>query len=116
VRGLQGARYLDKVEKRDNELETATELAIDRPLDRVYYTAPGDLAMFEGSRGIAIRASGFPDTVVWNPAEAGGSGIADLEPGGYARMVCVEAAASRRPITVGRGDIWRGGQTLAARG
>ena len=116
VRGLQGARYFDKVEKRDNEVETASELALDRPLDRVYFTAPEDLGIFEGSRGVAIRASGFPDTVVWNPGAAGAAGIADLEPGGYARMVCVEAAASRRPITVGPGEVWRGGQTLAARG
>jgi glucose-6-phosphate 1-epimerase len=51
-----------------------------------------------------------------NPGEAGGAGIADLEAGGYARMVCVEAAAARRPISVAAGEFWRGGQMLAARG
>ena len=116
VRGLQGARYYDKVEKRDNELEIAPELRVDRPLDRIYYTAPENLAMFERDHGVAIRASGFADTVVWNPGEAGGAGIADLEAGGYARMVCVEAAAARRPISVAAGEFWRGGQMLAARG
>ena len=114
VRGLTGARYHDKVEKRD-DVETAPELRIDRPIDRVYYTAPEDLTLWEPKRTMAIRARGFPDTVVWNPDAAGGAGIADLEPDGYARMVCVEAAASRAPIVIAAGGRWLGGQTLAAR-
>ncbi len=114
VRGLSGARYHDKIAKRD-DVETGSELRIDRAIDRIYYAAPEDLALREPGRTLAIRASGFPDTVVWNPDAPGNAGIADLEPGGYARMLCVEAAASRAPVSLAPGERWRGGQTLVAR-
>jgi glucose-6-phosphate 1-epimerase len=114
VRGLCGVRYHDKLRKCD-DIETAAELRITTALDRVYHAAPDDLALWEPQRTMAIRASGFPDTVVWNPDAPGGAGIADLEPDGYARMVCVEAAASRAPVMLAPGGRWRGGQTLVAR-
>jgi glucose-6-phosphate 1-epimerase len=52
---------------------------------------------------------------VWNPGPDAGAGIADLESGGYARMLCIEAAAARSPIALAPGERWRGGQTLVAR-
>jgi len=115
VHGLCGARYRDKVKGTDGEAEAAAELRVVGPLDRVYYAAPDDLELREPGRVIAIRTAGFPDTVVWNPGESGGAGMADLEPDGYARMVCVEAAAVRVPLTVNPGLPWRGTQTLTAK-
>ena len=115
VHGLGGVRYRDKVKGTDGETEAATELRVVGPIDRVYYAAPEDLELREPGRVIAIATTGFPDTVVWNPGESGGAGMADLEPDGYARMVCVEAAAVRAPLTVNPGLPWRGTQTLTAR-
>jgi glucose-6-phosphate 1-epimerase len=115
IRGLCGARYRDKVKATDGETEAAAELRIAGAIDRVYYVAPDDLELFEAGGAIAIRTTGFPDTVVWNPGESGGAGIADLEPDGYARMLCVEAAAARAPLTVNPGGHWRGTQTLTAK-
>jgi hypothetical protein len=40
--------------------------------------------------------------------------LGDLEPDGYLRMLCVEAAASRAPVPVAPGVRWLGSQTLAA--
>ena len=114
VRGLQNARYRDKVLGTDGVLETAPELAFDREIDRVYYTAPDDLAVQEPGRAIAVRAAGFPDTVIWNPGPARGATLGDLEPDGYLRMLCVEAAASRAPVAVAPGARWHGSQTLTA--
>lgn len=115
VRGLEGARYRDKVLRQDDVAETAAQLAVDRPLDRVYRAAPANLEVVEPGRATAIGATGFADTVVWNPDAQLGATLADLEPGGYARMLCVEAAAAHAPVAVAAGATWTGTQTLTAR-
>jgi glucose-6-phosphate 1-epimerase len=114
VRGLQHTRYRDKVLGTDGVVETAAELAFDREIDRVYYVAPDDLALHEPGRSVTLRAAGFPDTVVWNPGPQRGATLGDLEPDGYLRMLCVEAAASRAPVAVAPGARWQGSQTLTA--
>jgi glucose-6-phosphate 1-epimerase len=114
VRGLQGARYRDKALGTDGNVERAPELQIDREIDRVYAIAPNDLVVREPGRTTAIRATGFPDTVVWNPGARRGAKLHDLEPGGYAHMLCVETAASRAPAAVAPGTRWQGSQTLTA--
>lgn len=112
VRGLSGTRYRDKVGRRDDVAETAALLAIDRPLDRVYHAAPDPLVVIEPTRALAIRATGFADTVVWNPGPGTGAGPSDLEPRAHERMLCVEAAAARVPVVVAPQATWRGAQTL----
>jgi glucose-6-phosphate 1-epimerase len=114
VRGLAGVTYRDKVQRRDDLVEAATDLSIEGEVDRVYYAAPDALAVHEPQRHTSIQATGFPDTVVWNPGAERGAQMADLEPGGYARMLCVEAAAVGAPIVVAPGGSWRGTQTLKA--
>jgi len=115
VRGLEGVHYRDKVIRQDDVVEAAPELAIDRPIDRVYHAAPANLAVVEPRRAMAIVATGFADTVVWNPGPERGATIPDLESDGYVHMLCVEAAAARSVITVAPGQRWRGTQTLTAR-
>ena len=115
VRGLRGVHYRDKVRQLSDVTETSPVLAIDRPIDRVYRAAPADLAVVEPDRSLAIEASGFFDTVVWNPDAERGAALSDLEPGGYARMLCVEAAVAHAPVAVAPGKHWRGTQTLTAR-
>lgn len=116
VRGLAGARYRDKVTKDADVAETAAALAIDRPLDRVYHAAPDPVLVTEPQRTLAVRAEGFPDTVIWNPGPARGPAPpgppSDLEPDAFRRMLCVEAAAARAPIVVAPQATWRGTQTL----
>ncbi len=115
VRGLAGAHYRDKVLGLDDAVETASELPIDRFLDRVYRAAPADLAMLEPGRQLAIRTTGFCDTVVWNPDAPKSATIADMEAGGYLRFLCVEAALAHAPVTLAAGDAWQGSQVLVAR-
>jgi glucose-6-phosphate 1-epimerase len=115
VRGLAGARYRDKVLGVDDAVETAAELAIDRAIDRVYRAAPSDLTLVEPGRALAIRASGFFDTVVWNPDGPRSATIADMEAGGFLRFVCVEAACAHAPASVDAGTTWHGSQELTAR-
>ena len=115
VHGLQHARYRDKALGADDVLETAPGLRIDREIDRAYYAAPGDLEVRSPDRTTSVRATGFPDTVVWNPGAIRGATLDDLEPGGYLRMLCVEAAIARSPVELAPGARWEGAQTLTAR-
>ncbi len=114
VHGLQHAQYRDKVLERNDVVETEPALRFDRFIDRVYHAAPENLVLREATRGMAIRANGFPDTVVWNPGPEGEAKFNDLEAGGHRKFVCVEAAVARAPATVEPGDTWRGSQTLTA--
>lgn len=115
VRGLAGAHYRDKVLGVDDAVETAAELPVDRFLDRVYRAAPADLAMIEPARHLDIRATGFFDTVVWNPDAPKSATIADMEAGGYLRFLCIEAALAHAPVALAAGGTWQGTQTLSAR-
>jgi glucose-6-phosphate 1-epimerase len=115
VHGLQGARYYDKVRRVDDCRETAPDMRIDGAVDRVYHVAPQDLEVRERNRSTAIRAMGFPDTVIWNPGGDGARALADLTPGDETRMLCVEAAAATAPVVLEAGATWRGTQALTAR-
>ena len=39
----------------------------------------------------------------------------DLEPGGYAHMLCVEAAVASQDVTLPPQQTWRGSQALTGR-
>ena len=114
VHGLDGARYHDKVRGQRDCRESALALRVDGEVDRIYCAAPGDLEVREPARALGVAATGFPDTVVWNPGPAAAS-LADLEPGGQKRMLCIEAAAAANPVSLDAGGTWRGSQRLTAR-
>ena len=115
IRGLQGARYRDKVLNKDDVVETAAELAIDREIDRVYRGVPTMLEVREAGRATIVHAAGFVDTVIWNPGPQKGATLHDLESDGYAHMLCVEAAVASQAVTLKPQQTWRGAQTLTAR-
>ncbi len=115
VHGLQGALYYDKVRRVDDCRETAPDVRIDGAVDRVYRVAPQDLEVREHNRSMAIRATGFPDTVIWNPGAEGARALVDLAPGDETTMLCVEAAAASTPVSLEAGATWRGTQALTAR-
>ncbi|HEX8393025.1 MAG TPA: D-hexose-6-phosphate mutarotase [Longimicrobium sp.] len=111
LRGLRGTRIRDKVAEAER-VEEAEELRIHGEVDRVYLDAPPSLELTDGERRMRIRALGFPDTVVWNPGPEAAARLADLEPGGEQRMLCVEAAAVGTPVRLQPGERWTGAQTL----
>lgn len=113
VRGLSGAVYRDKLTDVARAIDSASELRIDRAHDRVYAAAPRELELVERDRRTALRATGFPDTVVWNPGTAAAQ-FTDLAPGDESRFVCVEAAAAGEFVTLSPDARWLGSQMLAA--
>ena len=114
VRGLAGAGFRDKAGNRDHCIERAEMLRIDGEIDRLYHCAPQPIEVMSPGRILSITASGFPDTVIWNPGPVRAKALSDLEPGSEAAMLCVEAAAAAAPVLLAPGAQWRGAQALAA--
>ena len=89
-----------------------TPLRFDAEVDRIYATPSRPLRLTDGDSVLRIAASGFADTVVWNPGAEGGARLHDLEPDGYRHFVCVEAAAVLAPVKLAPGASWAGEQRL----
>ena len=115
VHGLRGVRYLDSTDGGRERVEEDEMVAIRGEVDRIYLDAPARLTLRAGDRAVlAIEAVGFRDAVVWNPGAEKAAALADLEPGGERRFVCVEAAAVAVPVELAPGEHWTGTQTLTA--
>lgn len=115
VRGLEGCTFRDSTQGGAEYIQTEPELAITGEIDRIYLQVSRKLALIEPGRTTGIESSGFPDAVVWNPGAERGAALPDLEPGGHARMLCIEAAAVAAPILLDAGQRWSGVQRLSAR-
>jgi len=115
VVGLQGCEYEDSLAGGRVEREAGEEVRFPVEVDRVYGPAPRDLAIVDRSLGRVIRISkdeGFPDAVVWNPAEEKARAMADMEEGGHKRFVCVEVGAVRSSVQVAAGGAWSARQVF----
>ena len=117
VRGLQGVSYRDaaagNVQGRQAEEDLAAG-AGGAELDRIYFGVPAPLEVRDALRRTRVAMTGFTDVVVWNPGQERAATLTDLEPGGWMRMLCVEAAAIGTPVRLEPGERWTGQQTLTA--
>jgi glucose-6-phosphate 1-epimerase len=114
IHGLQGITYIDSAADRAMRTEESPLLTFSAETDRIYVNPPAHLLLQEPGRTLQIATSGFPDTVVWNPWAERGAALTDLEPDGYLRMVCIEAALVSSPVTLPPGEAWTGSQYLIA--
>lgn len=114
LEGLHGQRYRVSGSPGTLVMDDAETLRIEGEIDRVYVDVPCALRLREPTRTLTIGAAGFPDVVVWNPGAARAAALADMEPEGERRMLCVEAAAVQVPVCVDPGARWRGEQQLTA--
>ncbi len=99
IRGLNGARFLDKTDRGAEKLETHEALPIVAETNRVYHDTPGTMEIADKKyrRTIRVEKSGSRDTVVWNPWTT--QLMADFDPAEHKQMVCVESG------NVGRNKI-----------
>lgn len=111
LQGLRGVEYLTRGEER-RHVEARDDIPAADAIDRTYFAAPRRLWLHDARRTLAIAQEGFTDTVVWNPGEARAAQMADMEPGGHARMLCVEAAAIEPAITLAPAVTWTGTQRV----
>ena len=112
VHGLQGRNFLDAANGMRPGREERAALPIEGEVDRVFHAVDGELALSDGGRRLVIEREGFPDVVVWNPGAEKAASLADLEPGGWRRMLCVEPACIERPVRLAPGERWTGVQRL----
>jgi glucose-6-phosphate 1-epimerase len=115
IGNLGGLKYFDAALKRE-AVQTEDTVTFPGEIDRVYFDA-AKMIVCDGHRSCEVQSAGFPDGVIWNPGEKLATTLADLDPGGYRRFVCVEAAIFRAPIVLEPSiTTWRGGQIVTAVG
>jgi glucose-6-phosphate 1-epimerase len=113
IEGLGGRSYLDTVGIRTERIQSEEKLAFRSEVDRIYFNAPPEVRLRDRQRQVIITTQGFPDVVVWNPWAELGATLADVEPDGYRRMVCVEAAVIGHPVVLAPSESWIGTQKLS---
>jgi glucose-6-phosphate 1-epimerase len=91
VQGLDGCTYLDKVQdflacRQNGDVRFSGET------DRVYTHTTADCLIQDavGERVIRVAKQSSQSTVVWNPWAEREKSIADMAPGEYQQMLCVE--------------------------
>lgn len=112
LEGLYGCAFRDAARGNALRRDSGTELTIEDETDRVYHDVPRPLLLKAGNLSLGIHSQGFPDVVVWNPWETRCAALADMTPTAWRRMLCVEAAVARQPVTLAAGAEWAGRQTL----
>jgi glucose-6-phosphate 1-epimerase len=109
--GLHGAPYRVSSARDALIFDDQESIAFTGEIDRVYVGAPKRVILREPTREVVIDATEFPDIVVWNPGQRAAA-LADMEPGGERRMVCVEAGAVQQPIVLAPERTFKGTQVL----
>ena len=112
VRGLEGLTYRDSTAGGVRRQETAARLTITGEVDRVYLDVPSSVTVEDHQHLTTIDMEGFTDAVVWNPGPIVAQTLSDMEPDGYLRMLCIEAAAVGTPVSLQPDDRWRAKQRL----
>lgn len=93
LRGLEGARYLDKLDAFREKRAPQTALSFSGPIDGVF---PGTEAACEiedivHGRTLRIEKQDSRSTIVWNPWIEGARRFADLGAEDWAHFLCVES-------------------------
>jgi glucose-6-phosphate 1-epimerase len=114
VVGLRGTRYRESANPALLRLDDAPAVRATHEIDRVYVGAPHEVRVREPHRTLIVTTEQFPDLVLWNPGAERAAALADMEPDGERAMLCVEAAAVQKPVTLAGGERWHGTQTLDA--
>ncbi|KAK1320901.1 hypothetical protein QJS10_CPA03g00237 [Acorus calamus] len=110
IEGLETLDYLDNLHQRERFTEQGDAITFESEVDRVYLSSPNVIAVLdhERKRTCVLRKEGLPDVVVWNPWEKKSKTMVDFGDEEYKQMLCVDAAAIEKPITLKPGEEWTG--------
>lgn len=117
IKGLKnGLTYVDKVKGGSTETWEGGDLTITQETDRVYQDVGSENIFLEdeSGKGFKVHRVALPDCVTWNPQEKTGSGMADMEPNGWDRYVCIEPGYVKEFKTLQPGEEWIGQQVITA--
>ena len=115
IENLAGSCYRDAVTQVRENKQLSSALRFTGEVDRIYTQVIGPVRVRTPERDITVTSSGFDKVVLWNPGLTRCAALADMEPTGYQRMVCVEAAAIINPPTVAPSGTWYGTQELTTK-
>ncbi|MDQ5965092.1 MAG: putative glucose-6-phosphate 1-epimerase [Cyanobacteriota bacterium erpe_2018_sw_39hr_WHONDRS-SW48-000098_B_bin.30] len=104
--GLKDVHYFDKTDNLSNKIEIEP-LRLSSETDRLYINTASTVTLHEDTaqRQITLSKEDSATTVVWNPWAEASAKMADMEPDGWQRMVCVETAnAGVNAIVLGPGQ------------
>ena len=106
---------MDKPNNATPTVDSSDEVRFGSEVDRVYLDG--------GSRDVRIgddfpgewlvKAKGFKDFVVWNPAPEKAKGMADLGEENWDRFICVEAGSVGQEVELEAGKTWEGSQGIS---
>ncbi|GFP91948.1 putative glucose-6-phosphate 1-epimerase [Phtheirospermum japonicum] len=115
IEGLETLDYLDNLCQKERFTEQADAITFESEVDRVYLSSPQCVAVLdhEKKRTYVMRKEGLPDIVVWNPWEKKSKAMADFGDEEYKQMLCVDAAAIEKSISLKPGEEWTGRVELA---
>ncbi|HYP78413.1 MAG TPA: D-hexose-6-phosphate mutarotase [Polyangiaceae bacterium] len=118
VRGLEGARYIDKVREQGVFTEGTRELRFVAETDRVYESSATCIIEDRpGKRSLVIEKEGSGATVVWNPWRERATQMSDLGAAAWPRMLCVESAnVGKSRVTLAPGASHRLAVTVSVLG
>ncbi|XP_064938939.1 putative glucose-6-phosphate 1-epimerase [Musa acuminata AAA Group] len=110
VEGLETLDYLDNLKAKERFTEQGDAITFESEVDKIYLGTPSKIAILdhEKKRTFVLRKDGLPDAVVWNPWEKKAKSMADFGDDEYKHVLCVEAAAIEKPITLKPGEEWKG--------
>ncbi|KAF6172974.1 hypothetical protein GIB67_006350 [Kingdonia uniflora] len=110
IEGLETLDYLDNLCQKERFTEQGDAITFECEVDRVYVSSPNTIAVLdhEKKRTYVIKKEGLPDVVVWNPWEKKSRTMADFGDEEYKQMLCVDAAAIEKSITLKPGEEWTG--------
>ncbi len=90
VTGLDGKKYLDKLEH-FSEQQQLGDVLVSQQIDRIFQGVDNDVYLFDKGFGrkVTLSSVGSSTTVIWNPWTAS---ITDLDNEHYRQFLCVETA------------------------
>jgi len=107
VTGLDTVEYADKRDGGTLKTQSEDPLVITRDTDRVYLNTEATCVIDDkrNQRKISVAKQNSATTIVWNPWAELTAKIADMEPDGWERMICIESAnAADSTITLAKGE------------
>ncbi|KAJ8562452.1 hypothetical protein K7X08_011743 [Anisodus acutangulus] len=99
---VEGLETLDYLENKERFTEQGDAITFESEVDKIYLSTPTKIAILdhEKKRTFVVRKDGLPDAVVWNPWDKKAKAMADFGDEEYKHMLCVEAAAVEKSVTL----------------
>jgi len=110
VTGLEGTTCIDKTDGFVRKLQPDEPVRCAKETDQVHLNTSANCVVHDGAgnRRILVQKSGSESTIVWNPWSEKAGAMADMGPGEWERMICVESGnAADNAITLRPGGSHR---------